>query len=179
MALGLEPAPGPLLLEGLETLRTHRELRVPPPENLHVTLAFLGEIDPAQVQLAADAVRASAVGVAGWTVAWGKAGAFPSLARPKVLWLGLADETEARALQGQLSGELVSRGLPPEERPFRPHLTLARVRSGLSREVEEALKAELAALRLPPPALVRGLVLYQSKGRQGSPEYVELASADL
>ena len=179
MALALEPAPGPLLVDGLAALAAHPELRVPPPENLHVTLAFLGEIDGRQVELAAHAVRTAVVGFEPWTLGWGKAGAFPSPARPSVLWLGLADETETRALQSRLAKELGGRGLALPERGFQPHLTLARVRRGASIGARDALWAELARIELPPRAAVQGLVLYESRAGHGAPEYVQLATVYL
>ncbi|MDQ6748721.1 MAG: RNA 2',3'-cyclic phosphodiesterase, partial [Candidatus Dormibacteraeota bacterium] len=71
-------------------MRAHRDLSVPPPQNLHLTLAFLGELDAEGVRRATEAMAAAAPRLAGpWTVEWGAAGGFPSRARPRVLWLGL------------------------------------------------------------------------------------------
>lgn len=103
------------------------------PESIHLTLRFLGEVAPDDDA----ALRAT----------WGEVvrghppvvlvldgvGVFPSPRRPRVLWVGLRDETAAPGLAG-LAGDLEQaarkRGLQAEERAFRPHLTLARVRRG-------------------------------------------------
>ena len=179
MALALEPAPGPLLAATLDLLGHHPGLSVPPPENLHLTLAFLGELDTGQVAEAAEAVRAATVGRSTWDVSWGQGGAFPTLQRPRVLWLGLADEAATREMQARLSAELARRGFRGEDRPFRPHLTLARVRRGITPGSLLALEGELAAIVVPPPAAVRGLLLYESRAGRQSPTYVPVASASL
>ncbi|HEV1997501.1 MAG TPA: RNA 2',3'-cyclic phosphodiesterase [Candidatus Dormibacteraeota bacterium] len=180
IALGLEPLPGPSMKAGLQTLRTFRELAVPPPENLHVTLAFMGELAEAGVAGAAEAVKAAAAAAGGrWKVGWAEAGAFPSIGRPRVIWLGLADPAMTTTIQGLLISELRSRGLPSDERPFRPHLTLARVRGGLTREKAADLKAVMAVLPPPAPASVEALVLYRSHPAQGGSTYEELARTSL
>ena len=153
---------------------------MPPPENLHVTLAFLGELDFAEISTAAEAASAAADAAGGsWTVDWGKAGAFPSMARPRVVWLGLADGVLIAKVQGLLVAELRLRGLPVDKRPFRPHLTLARVRNGLTREGAENLHAAIAALVPPPPAAAEALVLYRSTLGRGPAVYEQLARASL
>lgn len=165
---------------GLRSLRNFSELSVPPPENLHVTLAFLGELDSAEISRAADAASAAAVAAGGdWKLAWGNAGAFPSLARPSVVWLGLADGVITAKVQGLLVAELRLRGLPFDDRPFRPHLTLARVRNGLTRQRAADLDAVIAALVAPVPAAVEALVLYRSKLGRGPAVYEQLARASL
>jgi len=180
IALGLAPEPGPSLAAGLQRLRDFGELSVPPPENLHVTLAFLGELNGADISGAADATRAAARASSGsWTVAWGGAGAFPSRRRPRVVWFSLADPATTTKVQGLLIAELRQRGLPVDERPFRPHLTLARVRSELTREKADDLEASLAALVPPLPASVVALVLYRSKQGRGPAVYEQLERASL
>ena len=180
IALGLVPEPGPSLETGLRSLRAFRELSVPPAENLHVTLAFMGDLAEGDVGAAGDALKAAAVAAGGsWKVTWGSTGAFPSLERPRVIWLGLADPVVTVTVQGLLMAELRSRRLPADDRPFRAHLTLARVRRALSRERGEALVAAMGTIANPVPATVEALILYHStQGRDGS-VYQELARAAL
>jgi 2'-5' RNA ligase len=159
--------------------RDFPELSVPPPENLHVTLAFLGELDAEAAGRAAEAVRKTAAAVQPATVEWGRPGAFPSLARARVVWLGLAGVEEVTATQVRLVGELRAHELPAEERKFRPHLTLARVRSGLSRETTDRLAERLAAIPAPPAAVAESLVLYSSRLGRGPAVYEPLVTATL
>ena len=96
-------------------------------DQLHFTLAFLGEQPETAVQAATaagEAVRGSAfaIHIAG-------AGAFPSLARPRVAWLGLREGKEPLcALAERLRTALTANGIAFDEKPFRPHLTVARLR---------------------------------------------------
>jgi 2'-5' RNA ligase len=100
-------------------------------ENLHVTMRFLGEVEPAGVGAIEDAVRATAAATAPFDAALGRAGAFPDAARARVLWLGLREGgAEMKALAAALEEALVSRGVGRADRPFSAHLTLGRVRDG-------------------------------------------------
>jgi 2'-5' RNA ligase len=111
--------------------RDHPEARASweRPEKLHVTLKFLGEVEPARV---ADLSRAAgrAASVAGpFELAVGGAGAFPPRGAPRVLWLGVTDTTGGLArLQACLEDECAALGFAREKRPFSPHLTIARLR---------------------------------------------------
>ena len=85
----------------------------------------------------------AAAGSAPFTFAIGGAGVFPDQRRPRVLWLGMeGDVPRLLSFQQELEGELGTVGFPAEERPFRPHLTLARIKSarglaGLERALEK------------------------------------------
>ncbi len=100
------------------------------PEQLHFTLQFLGEISAAQVARVKVATREAAAGAAPFPISLRGLGAFPSFQRPQVIWIGVADGREPlQALAGGLGEALAKQRFPSEPRPFRPHLTLARVRS--------------------------------------------------
>jgi RNA 2',3'-cyclic 3'-phosphodiesterase len=95
-------------------------------DGLHLTLRFLGPTLEDRVPNALAAIRAADVGRA-FDVEIGGAGAFPSPARPRTLWLGIVDGTaELETLAARVDSALVDAGWPPSDRGFRPHLTLAR-----------------------------------------------------
>ncbi len=101
------------------------------PEGVHLTLKFLGDIDPAKTDAIAEAMTRAAQGSRPFSIGLGEIGGFPSLERARVIWIGLTGEVEALvALQGALERLLEPLGLPPEGRAFTPHLTLGRVRPG-------------------------------------------------
>jgi 2'-5' RNA ligase len=183
IALDLEPPPGPALAAWLDELRGPPELSVPPAQNLHLTLAFLGELDEDGLGRATDALAVAAPRMgAPWTVEWGATGAFPSLTRPRVLWLGLVDDAPTVSAAEVLREELAARGLPVEERQFRPHLTLARVRGALTADARlgiDALLARPMRWQMPTRAQATGVVLYQSRTGRGSAAYSRLSEARL
>lgn len=113
---------------------------------VHLTLAFLGDLLPAEVARAERALEHACRRHAPFELTTAAPGVFPSPRRPSVVWLGVGGDTVAlAALQREVRLRLAPLGRASEERPFRPHLTLARVRSG---RVREAL---VAALRALPP----------------------------
>ncbi|GAC1331235.1 MAG: hypothetical protein NVSMB17_09190 [Candidatus Dormibacteria bacterium] len=180
MALGLEPAPGPVLGSWLDELRgAFPELSVPPPRNLHLTLAFLGEVDGEAVARAAEAARETAAQATSFAVGWGPPGAFPSGNRPRVVWLSLADEAPTRSLQGELAQALAMRGMTLEARPYRPHLTLGRVRGHLKRERAAELGRWIETVPPPAPSMAWSLVLYRSTPGGTSQVYDELSAVPL
>lgn len=116
------------------------KLRWTKPANLHFTLRFLGEIPLAQVAKAKVATREAAAGVTPFSIELTSMGAFPSVQRPRVVWVGVGEGHEAmQALAERLDERLAHYRFPLESRPFQVHLTLARVRD--SREWGSLVRA--------------------------------------
>ena len=100
------------------------------PEKLHVTLKFLGEIERLRVEALSEAAAAAVEGFAPFPLGIAGAGSFPPRGLPRVLWLGVEDESGALArLHRRLEDECHARSFPREQRAFSPHLTIARLRS--------------------------------------------------
>ncbi|MEW6517126.1 MAG: RNA 2',3'-cyclic phosphodiesterase [candidate division FCPU426 bacterium] len=98
------------------------------PENLHFTMAFMGEIPAERVDTVAAAGRAAASGQQPFVMRLGGLGVFPGRGQARVLWLGLETGQEALSrLQTALAAGLRQAGFELEQREFAPHLTLARV----------------------------------------------------
>lgn len=97
-----------------------------PPEQLHLTLRFVGEADDA----VNAAIRKGLAKIASqpFPLALSGAGCFPSPRRPRVLWVGLSGGEPLMQLQQKVETTVVAAGIPAEERPFSPHITLARLR---------------------------------------------------
>lgn len=104
-------------------------LRWVPPGNLHFTLKFLGEIAEQRLAKVTEAARDVARRTAPFTISLTGAGAFPSMRRPQVVWVGVGEGAEALiALARGLDRALHRLKFPRERRPFRPHLTVARAK---------------------------------------------------
>ena len=115
----------------------------------HFTLAFLGETERVDDACAA----ASEVRGAPFEVAIAGAGAFPSPSRPRVLWLGVTGGAQPMiAVANALCAALRARGFALEDRPFRPHLTIGRVRPGGEKQARRTLES------VPPGELARFVV---------------------
>jgi len=103
------------------------------PEGMHLTLKFLGEIAPSMVERVTEALQAACQGAGPFQLALSHVGAFPDLRMPRVLWVSLSGELEPlRELQGRIESAMQRLGFPAERRRFSPHITLGRVRDGVS-----------------------------------------------
>ena len=98
-----------------------------PPQNLHLTLQFLGEQTDARLADVVDALEEAAAR-APFAIALHGLGAFPGMASPRILWVGVAEGAlEVRALQSRVEALLQSRAFAGDSRPWHPHLTIGRV----------------------------------------------------
>ena len=96
-------------------------------DNLHLTLKFLGNVSVADIQKVSNAVERVTKPMSAFKVTVSGCGLFPPRGRPSVLWIG----TQASGLQALHAGiekELAEAGFAADSRPFRPHLTIARLR---------------------------------------------------
>ena len=143
------------------------------PENLHMTLLFLGNLTQAQCDnliLATTAARLGAQ-LSPFSVTLCRSGLFPSA---KVAWLGPATTPEPLTrLEQQLRALVSELGLAVEPRPYRPHITLLRKTSSPANQ-------DLATALAPPPAPltlpVNEFALYESRSTPDGVRYLPLAS---
>jgi len=100
-------------------------LAIVDPANLHITVKFLGEVEPGRIEAVIGALRSVRADPFELTV--GCAVCNPPR-RPRVVWCDVTDAGESAALARQVDDILEPLGFPRERRPFRPHVTLARVK---------------------------------------------------
>ncbi len=100
------------------------------PENVHLTLKFLGGLEESELKNVSFVLRERCRGFAPITSYLSEIGAFPDLRHPKIVWGALDDsKKEIQAIVEVLEGELAKFGLAKDEHPFKPHITLGRVKS--------------------------------------------------
>ena len=102
-------------------------------ESMHLTLKFLGEIELEQVHAAQKVLDQVAEKFSSFSLQIAGFGCFPNFSRPRVVWVGFNPEGgDFPRLQSELASRLEIIGFEPEQRGYHPHLTLGRVRKGLS-----------------------------------------------
>ena len=139
------------------------------PEKLHLTMKFLGEVPEGGVETLARAAGAVAARHRPLELTLGGVGAFPNFRRARVVWMGVASEPRLELLHHDLEVACGDAGFEVEGRPFRPHITLGRVRAPLS--LDRARPFARAARRVAYAASdeVRALALLESvQGSAGS-----------
>jgi 2'-5' RNA ligase len=129
----------------------------------HLTLKFLGEVDPARLASINAVLQATASETFSISIQLQDIGAFPSLKKPRVFWVGVQEAGNQLArLAARLETELVACGFPAEERRWNPHVTLGRVKDtfGLS-QIADYITMRLRNYKVG--SFVAGeLVLYRS-----------------
>ncbi len=143
----------------------------------HLTLRFLGEVSEQQVQVIVDELTSGLTGRSWRLSCWfDGVGAFPSPRRARVLWAGLAGDVKQIIELGEIaSGAARTAGLASEDRPFQPHLTIARIEppaAGLS-NLLDSIRVESQHWRFETLSVVQSIL------KPTGPEYTDLAQFDL
>ncbi len=146
-------------------------------EGLHLTIRFLGEVDPSKREVLDAAWREAARGVGRLELRLRGAAVYPAAGRPRVLWLGLEDETPDKSLArlaDRMERAARASGFTPENRPFAAHVTLARARRGARPAVPPVDRiGDLGAF------VAERVVLYRSELGSGGSRYYEEAAYPL
>jgi len=122
-----------------------------PPDNIHLTLKFLGNVEPDKIELIGEALSRLAADRAPFAAAAEGIGAFPDLRRPRVIWAGAASGAERlQGLAEDVEAKMFNLGFPRENRDFSSHLTIGRFNRptairGLDAILEKAGKEELGS----------------------------------
>jgi RNA 2',3'-cyclic 3'-phosphodiesterase len=164
--------------ELVERLARAREtVRWVRPENMHLTLKFLGEVEDVRSIEVCRAVQAAVEPFATFPFRCGGVGAFPSSSRPRTVWIGLDQgEHQMIALQEAVDEALYEIGFPRDSRRFHPHLTLGRVKRqcrDLPKLLEQFGQFEAGGM------LAREVAVFSSKLESSGPVYMKLGHADL
>jgi len=149
------------------------------PQGKHLTLKFFGDITAEDIKNICAAVENRIVSGSSLNLKIEKMGVFPDARRPQVLWCGVTGDVEKLSvLQKQLDSDFASIGFPKEDRPFRAHLTLGRIKEsrGLS-GISEALTKHNAFAA--GEFGCKELILFQSRLLQQGTVYTKLAKFPL
>ncbi|MEW6183058.1 MAG: RNA 2',3'-cyclic phosphodiesterase [Bacillota bacterium] len=138
--------------------------------NLHITVRFLGDTDRNLVATLVDDVARKITGFRGFALSLGGAGVFPSIRKPRVLWVGLQSFGPLVELHRLVEETVVPLGFSPDDKPFSPHVTIGRFRStnnttALGPKIEEAGQQKLGEIK------VDGIDLMSSRLRPSGAVY--------
>ena len=157
-------------------------LRTVDPASAHLTLKFLGNVPASRVAAIEDALVAAASRSTALRLRLDGTGTFPERGAPRVLWVGLAGETDGlAALRSRIEEALQPLGFAPEGRPFHPHLTLARMSDRSARSDRKRASDALSSAPFEPGLkfAVESVSLMRSILRREGACYVRLASIPL
>jgi 2'-5' RNA ligase len=151
------------------------------PQNIHLTLKFLGDIDLSGLNRLKDSLLEECLRHESFEIRVEGLGAFPNNRRPRVIWIGVQAPPNLAALQKGIETVLLMQGYPREERPFSPHLTLGRVSQHAGPDDIDQLAGLLGKTRVGHLGTnyVKSVQLFQSDLHPTGPIYTHLFEAFL
>lgn len=156
-------------------------VRWTPPGNIHLTIKFLGDVSPSNLEILIRVLQSLSSKQAEFEIKIGKIGAFPSIKRPRVIWVGVEASSALKALQQTVENETKKLGYPTEDRPFSPHLTLGRVNHHAISEEISRITETLSSIQVDQIGsfTVRHLTLFKSELKPGGAVYTPLLTTSF
>ncbi len=154
------------------------KIRWTTPQNIHLTLKFLGDIAPDSLPTLTHALAATAAQQTTFDIAIGGFGVFPGPKNPRIFWIGIQAPPDLAHLHRAIETTCFRLGYPPEEKPFNPHLTLGRLRDQADMT---SLRPALQQIQIGPlgQVTISSLTLFRSDLRPQGPIYAPLAHFPL
>lgn len=149
-------------------------LRPVKPENIHLTLRFLGNTAVERIGPVLAVMESAAAGVAPFFLQTGDFGAFPTESRSRVVWLGFTGAREIARLYDDIERGLVQIGFDPEEKPFSPHITFARLKKPARVDLER-----VAGVSTGHRFKIEQITLFSSTLTSSGPIYDVVGEAEL
>lgn len=165
------------LMMKLEAAKTPPKVAWVKPAALHVTIKFLGEVEPDEVERLKP-LLAPPIPLAPFDIAWRGIGTFPNNRHPRALWLGVIHgAAQLAAIEAEISRRVTGAAVELDDRALLPHLTLGRVKmAGAGVDWPKVLQAGEVRNAV---SRVDKVSLYQSRLSPHGPHYTELVSAPL
>ncbi|GBE31876.1 2'-5'-RNA ligase [bacterium BMS3Bbin05] len=122
--------------------KTGADVKWVKPENLHLTLKFLGNIDMEKTKSITYRISEIAGGYDDFEFMLNGTGVFPGNNRPRIIWIGIRDHMNLIKIAKKIDAAMKGEGFEPEKRPFNPHITIGRARSskGIDKLIPELVK---------------------------------------
>jgi 2'-5' RNA ligase len=150
-----------------------------PSDLFHLTLKFLGEVRPESVSSIEKVLDGVARTIEPFSMKIGGFGAFPTIRRPRVLWMGVEPSPALRCLKQDLEWALTEYGFERETRAFHPHFTLGRATANDGAGAFRGLDVLASELTYVGEARVRKLDLMESRLSSSGPRYEIVSSFSL
>jgi len=147
-------------------------------ENVHLTLKFFGNVELDRVQTISDAASRTVEEFPSFQISIGDTGVFPRPSRAQVLWIGVSDPSgKLSALQKRFEDLCAAAGFTKEDRPFRPHLTIARIRKpeGARRLADAHLSMQFEVI----PVTLTELIVFRSELSSKGSKYTPISRHQL
>jgi RNA 2',3'-cyclic 3'-phosphodiesterase len=150
-------------------------------QNLHLTLKFLGDVSPEELKHLAEALEAGLITQDSFDMSVSGLGAFPTLQRPRIIWVGLDAPATLVRLQQNVDAFASRTGFHPDDLPFSPHLTIGRVGQGTTRADDLKIRAAMVATTIGylGTVHVEAVTIFKSDLRPGGPVYTPLYTLPL
>jgi len=150
-------------------------------KNLHLTLKFLGDVSPANVNMLSDMLTTEAAHTAPFSLRISGLGSYPTPRRARVIWVGINAPAALLALQRGIESASARLGYETEERSFSPHLTIGRVKQPLSAADQQTVRLALERTQVGDIGEVEvdAVHLFKSDLKPSGSVYTRLVSAPL
>ena len=154
----------------LRLKQAHADVRWVKPENIHLTLAFLGDVDIDRIRPLEAAMDQNLQRLEKFSLTFADTGTFGKPRRPRIIWAGINDSQPLMELQRKTTDALREAGVGFDAKPFSPHLTIGRVKSpkhvaALLDELEKEKATEIGSVEISE------VLLFKSVLKSGGAEY--------
>lgn len=150
-------------------------------ENLHLTLKFLDEINEEEKDKIVDIIKTTAHGYPTFKTALHDLGAFPKEKNPRIIWAGLDNQEQFREIAKDLEEKINKLGIPKEERSFKAHITMGRVKSNKNLSILSETLSKNAGLFKNSDTVfeIKKITLFKSTLLKDGPLYERLYEVNL
>ena len=184
VAVGISDEAREQLISAMERIRRDvpQGIQWANPDGMHLTLKFLGNIPAPAVAPLLECLGPVGAKASPFPLQLAGLGMFPNRRKPRVLWAGVGGDLDALARLQRAAEEAINGlGYPPEQRPFRPHITLGRPRRSVSDAQLARIGSVVSALAPPHPVgwQTESVDVMQSELRPSGARYTVLGSVPL
>lgn len=152
------------------------------PDSIHLTLKFLGNVDTAKIEPISRSMQDAADMMSPFDLKISGLGCFPNFQRMQVIWVGLnGDMDSLQKLQNNIELHVSPLGFPGEKRPFKPHLTLCRIRENITSNQRQSTSEVMARTHVNPDLTIKvnSVSLMRSRLTPNGAMYTRISLAKL